>query len=127
MTKKRIDISERDTSSGQSLSDFLSKAGLEISKDAAKQPEMEPQKVKGPVKQKEPLYVRIEKKGRHGKVVTIVAGFTGLTGLIEDLAKKLKSQCGVGGSVKDREIVLQGDLQKKVMQLLQDQGYKVKG
>ena len=56
------------------------------------------------------MHVRIEKKARQGKVVTIVFGFTGLTGVIEELAKKLKSQCGVGGSVKDREIVLQGDL-----------------
>lgn len=126
MTKKRIDTTERD-SSGQSLSDILSKAGLQISNDAAKQPEPEVPKMKGPAKQKEPLYTRIEKKGRHGKVVTIVAGFTGLTGVIEDLARKLKSQCGVGGSVKDREIVLQGDLQKKVIGLLRDHGYQVKG
>ena len=114
MAKKRIDTSERDTSSGLSLSDILSNAGLQISKDASKQRDVELPNIKGPVKQREPLHVRIEKKGRHGKVVTIIAGFTGLTGIIEELSRKLKSKCGVGGSVKDREIVLQGDLQKKV-------------
>ena len=126
MAKKRIDIGERDITSGQSLSDFLSKAGLEVSKDIPKEQETVQPKTKRPAKQKEPLHVRIEKKGRHGKVVTIVSGFTGLTGIIEDLAKKLKSQCGVGGSVKDREIVLQGDLRKKVDSLLTAHGYRVK-
>lgn len=127
MTKKRIDTNEREISAGQSLSDFLSKAGLEISKDAKSQPEPEQPKPKGPAKQKEPLHVRFEKKHRAGKMVTIVTGFTGLTGVIEELAKKLKSQCGVGGSVKEREIILQGDLRQKVVQLLRDQGYQVKG
>jgi translation initiation factor 1 len=125
MSKKRIDTNERDTSAGQSLGDFLSGAGLKISKDAADLP-AEPETPKAPMKQKESLHVRIEKKGRHGKVVTIIAGFTGLTGVIEDLAKTLKSQCGVGGSVKDREIVLQGDLRKKVVVLLVKNGYKAK-
>ena len=55
MTKKRIDVSERETAAGQSLSDFLANAGLQLSKEAAKQPETEPPKMKGPVKQKEPL------------------------------------------------------------------------
>ena len=126
MTKKRIDTGERDISSGQSLGDFLNNAGLQISKDVGKQPEVEQPTLKGPAKQKEPLHVRIEKKARQGKVVTIVFGFTGLTGVIEELAKKLKSQCGVGGSVKDREIVLQGDLRQKVTQLLCEQHYYVK-
>lgn len=128
MSKKKIDTSERDTSAGQSLGDFLSKAGLNVSQDANNPPPPpEPKKQKGPPIQKDPLWVRIEKKGRHGKVVTIISGFTGLTGIIEGLAKKLKSQCGVGGSVKDREIVLQGELKKKVTDLLVKFGYKTKG
>jgi translation initiation factor 1 len=126
MSKKKIDTSERDTSAGQSLGDFLSNAGLQVSKNAANLPKEEPSKPQTPVKQKEALHVRIEKKGRHGKVVTIIAGFTGLTGVIVDLAKTLKSQCGVGGSVKDREIVLQGDLRQKVVGLLVQNGYKAK-
>lgn len=127
MSKKKIDTSERDTSAQHSLGDFLSQAGLNVSKDANNTPAPpEPPKRKGPPIQKEPLHVRIEKKGRHGKVVTIVSGFTGLTGIIENLAKQLKTQCGVGGSVKDREIVLQGDLRKKVVDLLIKEGYKAK-
>jgi translation initiation factor 1 len=126
MAKKKIDVSERELSAGQSLGDFLSNAGLNISKDAHVETDPEPIKPKVPSKQKDPLYLRIEKKGRQGKVVTIVGGFTGLTGVIEDLAKKLKSQCGVGGSVKDREIVMQGDLRKKLTELLRKEGYSVK-
>ena len=69
----------------------------------------------------------MEKKGRHGKVVTLVSEFTGLTRDIEALAKQLKTRCGVGGSVKDRVIVLQGDHRKKVISILQEMGYKTKG
>jgi predicted translation initiation factor SUI1 len=126
MTKKKIDVSEREISSGQSLGDLLSNAGLHVSKDAGSKEESIRPVAPVKQKQKEPLHLRIEKKARQGKVVTIVSGFTGLTGVIEDLAKVLKAQCGVGGSVKDREIVLQGDLRNKVGALLVQQGYKVK-
>jgi translation initiation factor 1 len=126
MTKKKLDTSERE-STGQSLSDFLKNAGLQVSANSNNQIEMEKPVITAPLKQKDPLHVRIEKKGRQGKVVTIVAGFTGLTGVIEELSRKLKSQCGVGGSVKDREIVLQGDLRQKTIELLRGHGYQVKG
>jgi len=127
MSKKKIETSERDTSAGQSLGDFLRQAGLEVSGETQDLPSRDdlPER-QGPPIQKTPLHVRIEKKGRHGKVVTIVSGFTGLTHTIEDLAKRLKSQCGVGGSVKDREIVLQGDLRKKTVELLLKEGYRAK-
>ena len=127
MSKKKIDTSERDTSSGQSLGDILSDAGLNPSAGAMKQPPSIEKKKGSPPIQSEPLYVRMEKKGRHGKVVTLISEFTGLTRDIEALAKQLKTKCGVGGSVKERVIVLQGDHRKKVVQLLQDMGYRTKG
>ncbi len=67
------------------------------------------------------LRLRMEKKNRGGKVVTIVAGYSGLG--IEDLTKKLKSSCGVGGSAKEGEILLQGDVRKKAIELLKKMGY----
>ena len=127
MSKKRIDTSERDTSSGQSLGDFLSLAGLNASTDAHKEEAPRPVKTGKPPIQADPLRLRMEKKGRNGKMVTIVSGFTGLTGMIEDLAKTLKTHCGVGGSVKDREIILQGDVRSKLAAKLIDLGYRTKG
>ena len=72
------------------------------------------------------LHCRIEKKGRRGKVVTIIEGFQGSAEDLGDLAKKLKTGCGVGGSAKDGEIVIQGDQRKKAVQLLKDWGYKAR-
>lgn len=69
------------------------------------------------------LRVMIERKGRKGKVVTLVKGFVGLEDDLKDLAKFLKTKCGVGGSVKDAEIVLQGDFKSKVIELLKNEGY----
>ncbi|MEJ7589385.1 MAG: translation initiation factor [Ferruginibacter sp.] len=69
------------------------------------------------------LTVRLDKKHRAGKAVTIVEGFTGTSGDNEELGKRLKTFCGTGGSVKDREIIVQGDNRDKVLQWLQKNGY----
>ena len=73
------------------------------------------------------LKVHFEKKHRAGKKVTIVTGFVGPEDDLKLLGKLLKSKCATGGSVKDNEILIQGDLKDKVKTLLQNEGYKVKG
>ena len=74
-----------------------------------------------PARQK--LRVGIDRKGRAGKQVTLVSGFVGNDGDLAELARRLKVKCGVGGSAKDGEICIQGDLRDKVLALLQSMGY----
>lgn len=69
------------------------------------------------------LRVRIEKKGRGGKTATLVSGFVGTSDDLADLGRTLKSKCGVGGSVKDGEILVQGDFRERVISLLRSMGY----
>tara|TARA_B100000963_G_scaffold92527_1_gene79627 strand:+ start:2670 stop:3008 length:339 start_codon:yes stop_codon:yes gene_type:complete len=72
------------------------------------------------------LEVCIDKKNRGGKVATIVKGFVGQESDLKDLEKALKSACGVGGSTKNGEIIIQGNNRDKVMELLQKKGYHCK-
>ena len=72
------------------------------------------------------LRITLETKHRAGKTVTLVTGFVGLEDDMAELGKKLKNQCGTGGSAKDGEIILQGDHREKVRIWLQKTGYKTK-
>ena len=69
------------------------------------------------------LRVQTEKKGRGGKTVTIVRGFVGKDDDLKSLARLLKNRCGVGGSTKDGEILIQGELKEKVLGILRESGY----
>ena len=74
-------------------------------------------------KEKQALRISLDKRNRGGKMVTLVTGFRGTSDDLAALGKLLKVKCGVGGSAKDGEIIVQGDFRDKVLELLLKEGY----
>lgn len=74
----------------------------------------------------EVVHVMLDKKGRHGKVATLVTDLKCDDDALKDLARELKQLCGVGGSARGGEILIQGDQRDKVMAHLRTMGFKVK-
>lgn len=72
------------------------------------------------------LYVSIDRKSRAGKEVTLIEGFIGTEEDLKELGKILKSKCGVGGTVKNGEVLIQGNFKEKIVAILTEMGYSVK-
>lgn len=72
------------------------------------------------------LEAHFSNKGRGGKTATVIKGFQGSEEELKDLAKLLKRRCGVGGSAKDGEIIIQGKYRDKIIEILKEEGYRVK-
>lgn len=74
-------------------------------------------------KEKQLLRISLDKRNRKGKAVTLVTGFIGNDDALQELGRMLKTKCGVGGSAKEGEIIIQGDHRNKVLSILQKEGY----
>lgn len=72
------------------------------------------------------LRVMLDRKNRGGKAVTLITGYRGTPEDLDQLARLLKTRCGVGGGAKDGEIIIQGDFRDKIVLILQKEGFKVK-
>ena len=97
---------------------FSTDPNFKIEEEIEEEPALDPNKQK--------LYVSLDKKQRGGKKVTLVEGFLGHDDDLNELGKALKKLCGVGGTAKDGEILVQGDFRDKIEAYLTKEGFQVK-
>ncbi|NPA45714.1 MAG: translation initiation factor [Chlorobi bacterium] len=105
----------------KTLKDLSALGGLVYSTDSGTQAHIRQEQKRHAV-----LEAHFSKKGRGGKTVTVVKGFPGSEQELKALARKIKSKLGVGGNVKNGEMIIQGDNRDKVVTLLEAEGYRVK-
>ena len=79
-----------------------------------------------PAATKQHLRIELDKKGRKGKQATLILGFEGTEEELKNFARKLKTTCGTGGSTRDGEILIQGDVRKKIADMLEAEGHRIK-
>ena len=108
------------------MSKRSNKDGYVYSTDPDFDYDMDQERARSLSPEEQTLEVHVDKKQRGGKVATLVKGFSGTETDLKDLGKALKSACGVGGSVKNGEIIIQGEKRDKVMEVLKKKGFKVK-
>ena len=108
--------------------DWKSRLGVVYSTNPDYQYQTSPQEAESDTlpPEKQRLTVRIDRRQRAGKQVTLVDGFVGRADDLAALAKTLKTKCGVGGTAKDGQITIQGDLRDKLVALLTGMGYQAK-
>ena len=107
----------------KTLNDF---GGIMYSTDPSFSYEEEVNRTESLPNNQQDLRVMLDRKNRGGKAVTLITGYRGSDEDLQVLGKMLKTKCGVGGSAKDGEIIIQGDVRDKVVLMLQKDGYKVK-
>ena len=105
-----------------SLSDL---GGFVFSTDADFNPSLE-EETETLTNKQQNLEAHFSNKGRSGKTVTVIKGFKGTENDLKTLGKMLKTKCGVGGSIKDGEIIIQGKFRDKIITILQQENYNVK-
>lgn len=103
--------------------DWKSRLGMVYSTNPDFQFETEEDEVETLPKHQQKLRVNIERKNRGGKTVTVINGFIGTDDDLKELSKYLKTKCGVGGAIKDGEILIQGEWKDKIIELLRQSGY----
>jgi translation initiation factor 1 len=109
----------------KSMTDWKDKLKFAYSTNPDYKPEEdETQQTKTLDPNKQDIRVWLEKKNRGGKVVSIISGFIGSDDDLKELGKILKTRCGVGGTAKDGEIIIQGDFRDRIIGILLDLGYK---
>lgn len=101
--------------------------GLIYSTNSDFQPENNDEELEEtPLPEKQKLFISLDKKQRGGKKVTLIEGYLGHDDDLAELSKQLKKLCGVGGSAKNGEILVQGDFRDKIFEFLQKERYQVK-